>query len=55
MIVIIAAIVGAILGTLTARRRKGRTADILQYAFVFALGFALIGLFATIFITRAAL
>jgi len=55
MILVIAALVGAILGAVIARRRNGRTADILQYAFVFALIFALIGLFAMIFVTRAAL
>ncbi|MEX1235507.1 MAG: hypothetical protein WEB56_11040 [Roseovarius sp.] len=53
MIVIIAAILGAIAGSLVARRRKGRTADILQYACVFALIFALVALFVTIMIQRA--
>ena len=36
-----------------AKRRKGRLADILQYAFVYALIFTLIGLFATLIIHRA--
>lgn len=52
MIVIIGAVIGAIIGGTLARRRKGGTADILQYAAVYALIFALIGLFATIMITR---
>lgn len=55
MIILIAAILGAILGALQARRRKGGTADILQYAAVYALIFAIAGLFATLIIHRAAL
>lgn len=53
MIVLIGAILGAVIGALIASRRKGRTADILQYAFVFALMFAIGGLFATLLIHRA--
>ena len=52
MIVIIAAFVGAITGAMVARRRKGRTADMLQYGFVYALVFALVALFVTILIHR---
>lgn len=52
MIVLFGAILGAITGSLLARHRKGRTADILQYAFVYALMFALVGLFITLFIHR---
>jgi uncharacterized membrane protein YgdD (TMEM256/DUF423 family) len=55
MIVIFAAIVGAIVGFMVARRRKGRTADMLQYACVYALIFALAALFVTIMIQRATL
>ncbi|MFK7937927.1 MAG: hypothetical protein AB8B82_01000 [Roseovarius sp.] len=54
MIVLIGAIIGALTGGLMARRRKGKLADILQYAFVYALLFALTGLFATLIIHRAA-
>ena len=53
MIILIAAIVGAALGALQARRRKGRTADLLQYAAVYALIFALGALFASIILDRA--
>ncbi|WP_202076135.1 hypothetical protein [Pseudooceanicola pacificus] len=53
MIVIVALIAGAIFGGLRARARGGRRADILQYAAVYAMIFALAGLFATIFIHRA--
>ncbi|WP_371224464.1 hypothetical protein [Roseovarius sp. 2305UL8-3] len=52
MIVLFGAILGAFTGGLLARRRKGRTADILQYAFVYALMFALAGLFITLIIHR---
>ncbi|WP_167853509.1 hypothetical protein [Roseovarius aestuariivivens] len=52
MIVILGAILGASLGALTACRRKGSTADILQYAFVFGLVFTLAGLFVTLIIHR---
>lgn len=52
MIIIIAAVLGAIIGGTMARRRKGRPADILQYAAVYAMLFALIGLFVTIMIAR---
>jgi len=55
MIILFAAIIGAVLGATKARRRKGRTADILQYAAIYGLMFALIGLFATLLIHRAAL
>ena len=52
MIVILGAIVGAALGALIARRRKGTLADILQYAFIYCLIFALAGLFLTLIIHR---
>ncbi|MFD0857784.1 hypothetical protein [Roseovarius aquimarinus] len=53
MIVILAALVGALIGALVARRRKGRPADIAQFAFVYALVFGLAALFVTILIQRA--
>ena len=55
MIVIIGAILGAVTGALVAKRRKGNTADILQYGFVYALAFALAGLFLTLIIHRFSL
>lgn len=55
MIVFIGALLGAATGALIARRRKGRIADIAQYAVVYAMAFALIGLFATLIIHRMAL
>jgi hypothetical protein len=55
MIVLGAALLGAIIGGMTAARRKGGKLDIAQYAAGYAIAFALIGLFATLFIHRAAL
>ncbi len=52
MIVILGAILGAALGAFVAYRRKGKVADILQYAFVYCLIFTLTGLFATLIIHR---
>lgn len=54
MIVLLGAILGTITGAMIAWRRKGRVADILQYAFVFFLIFTMAGLFLTLIIHRAA-
>ena len=54
MIVIIAAILGALTGAWIAKRRKGRLADILQYAFVYSLIFMLAGLFLSLIVYRMA-
>ncbi|MHA6343901.1 apolipoprotein acyltransferase [Roseivivax sp. CAU 1761] len=48
MIVVLLALLGAVIGGLTARRRKGSGADIAQYAAVYGILFALIGLVLTI-------
>ncbi|MGR3460155.1 MAG: hypothetical protein ACU0AX_05070 [Roseovarius sp.] len=55
MIVIIGAILGAAGGGMLAWRRKGKLADILLYAFVYGLIFALAGLFLTLILHRAAM
>jgi len=55
MIVLGAALLGAIIGGMTAARRKGGKLDIAQYAAGYAIAFALLGLFATLFIHRASL
>ena len=54
MIVIICAVLGAAVGALTARRRKGNGLDMAQYAAGFAIAFALIGLFLTLAIEKLA-
>lgn len=53
MTILIAALIGAVLGGLIAYKRKGRPADIAQYAAVFAMIFAVVWVFALILITRA--
>lgn len=52
MIVIAGAILGAFIGALTAKRRKGNRADMWQYGAVYAIGFALLGLILTIAIEK---
>lgn len=52
MFVIGGFLLGSIGGGLRARARGGKVADILQYAFVHGLIFALIGLFLTIYLDR---
>ena len=54
IIVILGAVLGAAIGALVARRRKGNVADMLQYGFVFCVIFALAGLFMMIVILRLA-
>ncbi len=48
------ALIGAILGALTARRRKGSGADIAQYAAGYGIAFALLGLVAMLILVRMA-
>ena len=52
MIILIASLIGAIIGGTTARRRKGTGADIAQYAFGYAVAFAVLGLIATLAFER---
>lgn len=53
MIVITAAIFGALLGALRARHHGGNRLDMAQWGVALAIAFALIGLFVTIFIERS--
>lgn len=46
------AILGAVLGALTARKRKGSGADIAQYAAGYGIAFALIGLVISLLLVR---
>ncbi|MBO9397393.1 hypothetical protein J7399_14550 [Shimia sp. R9_1] len=55
MFVIIGALLGAILGGTIAKRRGGKRLDILQYVGVYAMIFAMLGLFVTLIIHRMAL
>ena len=52
MIVIAGAILGAILGAMTAKKRKGNRADMWQYGAVYAIAFSLAGLILTIIIEK---
>jgi hypothetical protein len=52
MFVIGGFLIGAIGGGLRARARGGKGADIAQYAAVYGILFALIGLFITVYLDR---
>ncbi len=53
MIIIFAALAGAVIGGITARRRKGNGLDIAQYAAGYALAFVVVGMIVTVIIDRA--
>jgi uncharacterized membrane protein YgdD (TMEM256/DUF423 family) len=55
MFVLLGALLGAITGVTIAKRRKGKRLDILQYGVIYAMIFAIIGLFVTIIVHRMAL
>ena len=50
MIALITGLIGAVIGGTTARRRKGTAADIAQYAAGFGIAFAILGVFAAVFL-----
>lgn len=52
MFVLGGALLGLIIGGTVAKKRQGKPLDILQYAAVYALVFALLGLFVTLGIHR---
>ena len=52
MIVLLAALMGALIGGMTARRRRGNRLDIAQYAAGYALAFAVAGMIGTVLIDR---
>lgn len=55
MIVIIAALIGGIIGGTLAKKRGGKRLDIIQYVAIYALAFALLGLIATLVLDRVLL
>ncbi|WP_294225816.1 hypothetical protein [uncultured Shimia sp.] len=55
MFVLLGALLGAITGGTLAKKRGGKRADILQYGAVYAMIFAILGLFITLIIHRMAL
>mgnify|MGYP000107528823 FL=1 len=54
MIVIGLAIIGAIIGGTTAKKRRGNRKDIAQYAAGYAMAFLIVGMFITVIIDRIA-
>lgn len=52
MIVISAFVFGALFGWMRARNRKGNRLDMVQYAAIFGILFAIIGLFVTLILER---
>ncbi len=52
MIYIPAALIGGLIGGLSAKRRGGKGLDIAQYVAVYAIVFALLGLIVTIILDR---
>jgi hypothetical protein len=55
MIVIGAALLGALIGGYTAKKRQGTVLDIAQYATSFAIAFGIVGLIITVIVHRAAM
>jgi len=52
MIVIGLAIIGAIIGGMTAKKRRGNRKDIAQYAAGYGMAFLIVGMFITVIIDR---
>ena len=52
MIVILLAVIGAVIGGLTARKRNGNRKDIAQYAVGFAMAFIIVGMILTVVLDR---
>lgn len=55
MLVLIGAVIGGIIGGVTAKRRGGRPLDVLQYVGIYALAFALASFLLTLLVHRMAL
>ena len=54
MIVIASALIGAVLGVWQAHRKNGNRLDMAQYGAIFALIFAVLGVFLAIYLDRLA-
>jgi hypothetical protein len=52
MIVLVAALIGALVGGLTSKRRDGNRMDIAQYAAGYGMAFVVVGLIATVVLDR---
>ncbi|MGR3711718.1 MAG: hypothetical protein ACU0A6_01155 [Shimia sp.] len=55
MFVIFGALIGALSGGYIAKKRGGKRLDILQYVVIYAMIFAMLGLFVTLIIHRMSL
>jgi hypothetical protein len=53
MVILAGLVLGVLIGTVTAKRRGGKTLDILQYGAGFGIAFCLIGVFLTIVLERS--
>ncbi len=53
MIIAAGLLAGVLVGALTARRRGGKTLDMLQYAAGYGIAFMLVGMFLTIVLERS--
>ena len=52
MIIIGLALIGAIFGVISARRRSGNGLDMAQYGASYGIAFAIVGLLITVFVDR---
>ncbi len=52
MIVLACLVIGAIWGSVLAKKRGGKALDIAQYAAGFAIAFMILGLFATVLLDK---
>ncbi len=54
MIVLVAGVIGGVLGYMTAKKRNGKGLDMAQYAAGYAIAFMILGLFLTLLVERLA-
>jgi hypothetical protein len=52
MVVLVAALLGGVLGGLQARRRGGNSKDIAQYAVAYGIAFSLLGMIVAVTLDR---
>ena len=55
MFIILSALLGAIIGGVTARRRKGNRLDIAQYAVGYAMAFTIVSMVVAVILDRTLL
>lgn len=52
LLALISGLIGALIGASIARKRKGKTVDIIQYAGIYFIAFALLGLLLNTILLR---